>query len=370
MKTSFSLYKTVLALVALISCATLAQAQNRERFGISAKAGGVNAVSGKVMVKTKDQAERLLTSQDDLASGDIVSTGLGSQVEVLLNPGTYLRLAENSEFVMADTALDNLLVRLTKGSVIIEATGPDEIQLNIPVITDQARMTIVRAGVYRFNVAKGTTELIVRKGRVELNGTNERVKGGKKVTLTSSGETVAKLTKDDKDQFDDWSKTRGQTLARANTKLNPRTVNGYLMAGSLGYGSFGFSRWGLWTWSPFASCYTFLPYYYGWGSPYGSYYDAYFNHGGGYYGGGYYGNNGGGIITNNSSGSGGSSGYPGGGTSGGSGSGGSGSGSRSGGYRAPTPPSVSSPPSTPSMAGPRDPDSGSRMINTIKPPIN
>jgi hypothetical protein len=368
MKTSFSLCKTLLAVVTLISCAVVAGAQNRERFGISAKAGGVNAVSGKVSVKTKDQAARLLTSQDDLASGDIVSTGLGSQVEVLLNPGTYLRLAENSEFVMEDTSLDKLLVRLTKGSAIIEATGPDQLQLNIPVVTEQAHFTIARAGIYRINAEKGTTELIVRKGRVELNGTNERIKGGKKVTLTSTGETLAKLTSADKDQFDDWSKTRGQTLARANMKLNPRTVNGYLMAGSLGYGSFGFSRFGLWTWSPFASCYTFLPYYYGWGSPYGSNYGAFYNHGvGGYYGGSY-GNYGGGVITNNSNGSGGSSGYPGGGTVGGSGSGGSGS--SGGGYRPPSGGTMSSPASTPSMAGPRDPDSGSRMINTIKPPIN
>jgi len=312
MKASFSLCKTLLALVALIAAATIAPAQNRERFGISAKAGGVNAVSGKVSVKTKDQAARSLTSQDDLASGDIVSTGLGSQVEVLLNPGTYLRLAENSEFVMEDNSLDNLLVRLTKGSAIVEATGPDELKLSIPLVTEQARFTIVRAGIYRINAVNSTTELIVRKGRVQLNGTNEIIKGGKKVTLTSTGETVAKLTSNDKDEFDEWSKTRGQTLARANTKLNPRTVNGYLTSGGYGYGSFGFSRLGLWTWSPFSSCYTFLPFYYGWGSPYGSYYGAFYNHYG-YYGG--YGNYGGGVVTHNSNGSGGSSGgYLGGGT--------------------------------------------------------
>ena len=67
MKASSSLYTTLLALVALIACAAFAQAQNREKFGISAKAGGVNAVSGKVTVKTKDQEPRLLSGQDDLA---------------------------------------------------------------------------------------------------------------------------------------------------------------------------------------------------------------------------------------------------------------------------------------------------------------
>ena len=120
--------KSFAALIALIACATLAYSQNRERFGISAKAGGINAVSGRVSVKREGKPARLLTSQDDLESGDIVSTNVSGQVEVLLNPGTYLRLAERSEFVMEDTSLDNLLVRLTKGSAIIEATGPNELR--------------------------------------------------------------------------------------------------------------------------------------------------------------------------------------------------------------------------------------------------
>ena len=96
MKISVYMLKTCVVLVALVAFGTFAQGQNRERFGISAKAGGVNAVTGRVLVKSSDQKSRLLNSQDDLASGDIVTTSLGSQVEVLLNPGTYLRLAETA----------------------------------------------------------------------------------------------------------------------------------------------------------------------------------------------------------------------------------------------------------------------------------
>src|SRR5207237_4371434 len=321
-------------------------------------------VTGKVTVESTGQASRSLSSQDDLASGDIVTTSLGSQVEVLLNPGTYLRLAEKSEFVLVDNSLDNLLVRINKGSAIIEATGTDRIELHVPIVTAQRRMTIVRAGVYRINVTPGTTELFVRKGRVSLSGNNtDLVKSGKKATFTGGEPTVAKLTSSDKDEFDDWSKTRGQTLARANQRLSARLVNGYLSSSSWGFADARFGRWGLWTWSPFASCYTFLPFYYGWGSPYGNNYGAYAPFGGGgYYG---YGNNQP-VITGNSTGGSGS-GYPGGGGS--SGSGGSG-GSSGGGYGGGRSGVSSSPPSTPSQAGPRDPDSGGRSINTIKPPIN
>ena len=359
MKTSFTLLKTFVAFVALVACATIAPAQNRERFGISAKAGGVNAVSGRVSVKREGKPARLLTSQDDLESGDIVSTNVSGQVEVLLSPGTYLRLAERSEFVMEDTSLDNLLVRLTKGSAIIEATGPGNINLYIPIVTEQHRMTIVRPGVYRINVAPGTTELFVRKGRMALSDNNDDVvKGGKKVTFSGGGQQIAKLADSDTDQFDDWSKTRGQTLARANERLSARMVNGYLLASSWGFASDRSSGWGLWTWSAFSNCYTFLPYRYGWGSPYGGNYGAYAFPGNGYYQNQNSPYNNTPVITSNPS-SGNNSGYSSGGNSVGSSGSSGGYSGPSGGSSGPSGGGFSMPSAAPS-AGSRDSGSGSR----------
>jgi FecR-like protein len=361
------------ALLLIVSVFVLVgHAQNRERYGISAKAGGVNAVSGQVKVKRGTQVPQLLTSQDDLASGDVVTTAYGSQAEILLNPGTYLRLAEKSEFVMVDNSLDNLLVRLNRGSVIIEVTGPDQTELRVPIDTEQQRMTIVRAGIYRINVRPGITELFVRKGRMSLGTDRDNVvKSGKKVTFSSAGQAIAKLTKADLDEFDDWSKERGQTLARANVKLSTRALNSYFRSSVWGLADARFGRWGLWTWSPFSSCYTFVPFYQGWGSPYGSSYgtSAYFYGNYNYYPRNY---NTPGNGNNSSSGN---VGYG----SPGTGSSSSSTGSSGIGYGSPGPsstgPTYSPPPSAPSVntgsqAGPRDPDSGSRSINRIKDPIN
>ncbi len=344
---------------------SVGNAQNRERFSISAKAGGVNSVSGQVMVKRAGQAPQLLTSQDDLASGDVVKTGLGSQAEILLNPGTYLRLAEESEFEMVDNSLDTLLVKLNKGSAIIEATGPGEVELRIPIITEQQKMTIVRAGIYRINVRPGVTELFVRKGRMALNGDRyDIIKSGKKITFSRAGQSIAKLEKAETDEFDDWSKLRGQTLARANEKLSARALSGFLASSSWGQLDARFGRWGLWTWSPFASCYTFLPFRYGWGSPYGRTYGLFAPYGG--YSGFYYpGANtryNPTIVTNSPpSSSGSSSSGPTWSTVNGPVGPGAGSTGGYGGSSAP----ASRPPS---QAGPRDPDSGSRSINRIKDP--
>src|SRR2546422_4911215 len=74
------------ALIALsIALAAVSYGQNRERFGISAKAGGINSVIGRVLVKrTGQSSQEDLSAKDDLTSGDVVTTRGGSRVEVLL----------------------------------------------------------------------------------------------------------------------------------------------------------------------------------------------------------------------------------------------------------------------------------------------
>lgn len=277
----FTTLRLVTVFIALFAFSIVSYAQNRERFGISAKAGGVNAVAGQVMVKREGQAPQLLTSHDNLITGDVVRTGFGAEVEILLNPGSYLRLAENSEFTLVDSSLDTLLVKLNSGSAIIEATGPDSLSQYIPIMTAQQKFTILRAGIYRVNAKQGMTEIFVRKGRIILgDNAADIVKSGKKVTVNGNGPTAAKLTKADTDDFDDWSKERGKTLARANERLNARTLSGFLSSSAWSWPGATFGRLGLWTWSPFASCYTFLPFSYGWGSPYGGFYGMFAGFGG------------------------------------------------------------------------------------------
>ena len=347
--------KTIGLVVVVGFLVSAGQAQNREKFGISARAGGVNSVSGSVMVTRGGQAPQLLTNQDDLSAGDVVTTGQASQAEVLLNPGSYLRLAANSKFVLVDNSLDNLVLRLVKGSAIIEATGGDDIDMWINVLANQKRLAITRGGIYRVNVQPGAAELLVRQGRVlPDNDPHEMVKGGKKVTYGDGEPLVAKLDKKDQDDFDLWSKLRAKTLAQANQKISNRSVNGYLASMSDFEMFSAANSWGLWAYSPFARSYTFVPFRYGWSSPYGHDYGNYCNVWRYPGGPGYNGSNSGTIVS-----------YPG---SGGSstGSGGSSAGGSSGGSR-PVGPSAPSAPIG-SQAGPRDPDSGSRSINRIKDP--
>jgi hypothetical protein len=351
------------AIVFVLGLASIGAAQNREKFGISAKAGGVNSVTGRVMVERAGKSQ-VLTAEDDLTAGDRVTTGALSQIEVLLNPGSYLRVAENSAFELDDNSLANLRVRLIKGSAIVEAMGLDDTELHITIVTKQARVVVTRRGVYRINAAADSTELLVRKGRALINDNPSNViKGGNEVVFRSGSFVATKLGNKQQDQFDDWSKERANMLAKANDKLSARGLNTYIDSfDSFAWAFSAANPYGFWAFSAFSHCFTFLPFYYGWSSPYGHNYGLYYDR----YDiwlrrgccGGVVGRQPMNVYNQPSS-----SGSLGG--SSGSGSSGGSSGGSIGPSRPPSPPSPG-----PSQAGPRDPDSGSRSINKIKDPIN
>jgi hypothetical protein len=348
MRSPSVVFRICAAVVLALGLASLGAAQNREKYVISAQAGGVNSVDGRVTV-TRAGKPQLLTAQDNLTAGDLVTTGAASQVEVLLNPGSYLRVGENSAFELADNSLENIRVRLTRGSAIVEAMGLDGSELHITIATDQARVIVARRGVYRINAAADSTELLVRKGRALINDSpRNAIKGGNEVVFRSGSFVATKLGKKQQDQFDDWSKERANTLAKANEKLSARGLNTYLASfNSFEWAFSAANPYGLWAFSPFSRCFTFLPFYYGWSSPYGHNYGLYYGiydywRGSGCCG-GVYGRQP--VIVSNPSSGGSSGGGPSGSSPGGS----------IGNIRPPAPPSPG-----PSQVGPGDPDAGVR----------
>jgi hypothetical protein len=262
----------------ILCCSFIGLAQTRDKFVISAKAGGINAVTGQATVHSKGESDwQQLMITDDLQAGDRVRTAYDGRVEILLNPGSYLRVGGDSEVELSDNSLANLEVRLLRGTAIVEATGADGLELNIGISTPHTRLAIVRQGLYRLNVVPGdATELIVRKGRVILSDSHTKVKGGNKVVFSATAVSVAKLTKEEKkikekEAVDVWSKERAETLAKANRRINERMLN-TAFASYRDWDPFGNSRLGIWFFHSRLGCYTFLPFYYGWGSPYGSSY--------------------------------------------------------------------------------------------------
>jgi ferric-dicitrate binding protein FerR (iron transport regulator) len=198
MRKAFSLPALfTLSVTIVLCCSSVIFAQTRDKFVISAKAGGINAITGQADVHAKGQSDwQQLSITDDLEAGDRVRTANDGRVEILLNPGSYLRVGGDSEVELSNNTLDNLELRLLRGTAIVEATGADGLELNINISTPHTKLAIVRQGLYRLNVMPNdATELIVRKGRVILSDSHTKVKGGNKVVFSATNVSVAKLTK-------------------------------------------------------------------------------------------------------------------------------------------------------------------------------
>ena len=100
----------------------------REKFVIFAKTGGINGVTGQASVHARGQSEwHQLMVTDNLDAGDRVKTAFDGRVEILLNPGSYLRVGADSEVELANNSLENLevirLLRARRSSRRLAATA-------------------------------------------------------------------------------------------------------------------------------------------------------------------------------------------------------------------------------------------------------
>jgi hypothetical protein len=274
MKKIFSNLYAIGAFVFLFSISVFAQTDKpvsslAQNYVISAKAGGVNYVEGTVTVLRKTGKSGYLIKNDNLEIGDKVSTGKGGKAEILLNPGSYIRLAEDSEFEFITTSLDDLKLKLTRGSAMLEVFADDDFRVIIN--TPGAQFYAVKSGVYRVDAPSGgTAKIEVWEGKAQIGDANATViKEGREASVVGSQVAVAKFDRDEKDALETWSRTRAKELAKINARLEKRTLRDTLIA------SYNSNIWnvydsfGLWIYDASFSGFCFLPFGYGWYSPYG-----------------------------------------------------------------------------------------------------
>ena len=267
--------RIVLAIAGLMLLAVSVSAQRDaiaaaagDKFVISAKAGGVNLVSGTVGVVRVDSSGYLLKG-DALEIGDRVSTGKDGKAEVLLNPGSYLRLGPNSAFEFETTDLDDLRILLDSGSAIFEVFAtPDFV---VTVNTPKTKLTLIDSGIYRVDVTEnGTAVVSVWKGKAQIgDDASAIVKTGREGALNGGDVAITKFDRGDKDEFETWSKERAKELARVTARLPRADVRTALMRSFLGRQWNVYNSFGLWVYDPFRGSSCFLPFGWGWGSPYG-----------------------------------------------------------------------------------------------------
>ena len=237
-----------------------------DKWVISAKAGGVNYVQGAVSVTRSGGINGLLLKGDAVDVGDRVSTGNDGRAEVLLNPGSYLRVAENSSFEFKTTKLEDLEILVTRGSVMFEVFADNDFK--VAVATPKDKYDLVESGVYRVDVTTdGNASIEVWKGKAEVG--DAVLKGGRTASSLDGQLAVAKFDRDDRDSFETWSRDRAKELAKATSTLKDKTLRTSLMRSFLGGRWNMYNSFGLWVYDAQFGRYCVLPFGYGWSSPYG-----------------------------------------------------------------------------------------------------
>jgi hypothetical protein len=235
----------------------------------TARPGTINYVEGRVLLNGRALTAHSIGNAE-LDAGQVLDTEQG-KAEVLLTPGVFLRVGDNSEVRMVNPGLTNTSVAVTHGEALLEVTMLMK-ENHLQVADAGTETTVVKDGLYRF-VADNNPSVSVIKGEAEVlkGDRNVKVKNDHELLLAQATNKPQKFDKASEDDLYAWSKLRSDYMAQANA-ANVQLV----LAG--GYPWYGPG----WYWSPWYDMYAFMP---GWGfwSPFGYPYM-----GVGFYG-GYYG---------------------------------------------------------------------------------
>src|ERR1022692_1639034 len=244
---------------------------------ISARAGLVNYEEGK-----------FATSPHQLQDGEIFAAH--GRSEILLMPGTYMRLERSAEIQMASTRLTHPAVELRSGLIAIEASTmakDSDATFSWGDYRDDKAIILEHKGLYRFEISDqgDALKVMVQSGQLHIPDTSTTLKDGQELVLTSKGVSdQAKFDKKTRDDFDLWSASREGALSVAS----------YRSASAL---SAYYPGQNVWAFNSMMGMYTFLPFGGMVMSPYGgygyywpgnvyNYYPPYYGGGYGYYGGG------------------------------------------------------------------------------------
>lgn len=208
---------------------------------ISVEAGRVNEVVGQVNVPVNE----------NVAEGASIRTGEDGYVEVLLNPGSFFRLGENSEAVLEETDLDRIRIRLHSGTGILEANEL-EAEFPITVLTGDLETTIRRNGLYRF--ADGQASVL--EGELSVPGRDLAWEKGWSLRMDRVLRAAPNPDTGLMSGLDSWSAGRADLLARANTAAYRTALNtehilpGTSLGGRLGNSWIWVADFGSWTFFP------------------------------------------------------------------------------------------------------------------------
>jgi len=211
---------------------------------ISAQSGLVHFVEGRVYIGDTP-AEPKSGEFPQLKEKQVLRTEEG-RAELLLNPGVFLRVAENSSVRMLSTRLTDSRVEFLGGSVLVEATQTEKGSA-VTVFYKDTMLSLVKSGIYRLDSEPGQFRVFEGEAMAEVGSQKALVKKGKLLALDGTL-LVQRFNPELTDAFDRWSHRRGEYIAMANISAAKSIADRGFYWGASG-----------WFWNPYFGMFTFVP---------------------------------------------------------------------------------------------------------------
>jgi len=249
----FRHYKTLLgALATSVLLAIPAAAAS------SAIPGTLNYVEGQVAVAGQTVTPQSVGSVQ-VQPNQVLETGQG-RAEILLTPGVFLRVGDNSAVRLVSPGLADTRVEVLRGQAVVEVAELFK-DNNLWVNMTGASTRLEKEGLYAFNAASGLVQVFDGQATVEQGDRHLDLKKGHQFAM--GGEWKAA-------HFDPKSQAaQGPLYAWSNLRSEYEAQASMQSARTIFVGGGGYWDGPGWYWNPYWATYGFIPGDGIWYSPFG-----------------------------------------------------------------------------------------------------
>lgn len=179
---------------------------------ISAHSGVVHFSEGSVFIDDHPLDHKVATFPN-IKEGSTLRTEKG-RAEVLLTPGVFLRLDENSAIRMKSDSLSDTQVEFLRGAAIVDSLDALA-DSHVVVLYKDTQVRFPKQGVYRLDYETGTLQAYSGEAEVTHEGKTAKVDESHLYFFTLDLDTK-KLGDGTDDEFYGWAKERSEAISAEN----------------------------------------------------------------------------------------------------------------------------------------------------------
>ncbi|MBV8864301.1 MAG: hypothetical protein JO210_02750 [Acidobacteriaceae bacterium] len=181
---------------------------------ISTHSGLINYHEGSVLIDDQPLEQKIGTFSS-LKEGSTLRTEKG-RVEILLTPGVFLRIDENSALHMLANSLTNPRVELLSGAAILDSNDAPSGSNSLVLVYKTYQLRFPKPGVYRLDSEPGVFETYTGEAEIRASGKPAQIIDESHQFFFGIDTVTNKYGDGAIDNFSEWARNRAELIAADN----------------------------------------------------------------------------------------------------------------------------------------------------------